>query len=86
LWHSFHPRDAFLLSDLLLVAVAPTAPKTTFEVETIVSLATCKLRQLGRCNEIDPKAQVGPTAQAREGSPSGPRGRADVHGVEWMRN
>ena len=50
------PRHVFLFSDAILVAQPPNPPKMMkYEVEELITLATCKLKQIGRCNIIDPK-------------------------------
>jgi len=58
IWHSMTPRQVFLFNDLVLVAQPPNPPKMMkYEVEEVITLATCKVKQIGRCNVIDPKSK-----------------------------
>lgn len=58
MWNSLQLREALLFTDILVLALPPTTSGGKAEVDVIIALATCKLREIGRCDVTDPKAEV----------------------------
>ena len=60
IWHSLQLREALLFTDMLVLAMPPSsnAAGAKAEVDAIISLATCKMREIGKCDLMDTKPEV----------------------------